>query len=962
MNNATPTTIKCFTFLSVCLIALFLSCEQNNSQQKETGKIVWPEITPEMRPWTRWWWHGSAVTEKGLTASLQSYKEAGLGGVEITPIYGVKGEEKQFLDFLSPDWTEKLVYTLKESERLGLGVDLANASGWPFGGPWVGAETASRYFTSQVFNVAGGETFSTNIAYMQQPVLRMQDGKKVQINDVKEPLSTYGDLQEYAFDQVRLEKPLPLILVSAHKSGQDGFTEKIDLTNQVKNGKLTWVVPEGEWVICALFEGLHGKQVERAGPGGEGNVIDHFSRSALDGYLDKFDTAFKNHDLNYLRYYFNDSYEVDDAHGEANWTPDFFTAFQQLNDYDLRNYIPALLGQDTEEMNGRVIYDYRWTISQLLLENYTKPWQKWASAQGKGIRNQAHGSPANVLDLYAASDVPEIEGREIVNLKSAASAAHVTGKKLISSESATWLNEHFESNWGDVKNAVDNMFLSGVNHIFYHGTAYSPQEAMWPGWLFYAAVHFTPTNSLWDDFKTLNQYVARSQSFLQAGRPANDILVYFNVADHWSERGNNMLKHFHSNTLFDDLSLKVCGDYLSDNGYSWDAISDQQLQDVTYADNQLLTHGNSYKTILIPEASLMPAETFERLINLANEGATLLFVKDLPKAAPGMRGKGEGTQKIAHLKNELPFKQEGNRRMAAYGKGLIVVAEEISELITHSGVQPESSYIDGLQSIRRLKDDGNYYYFIKNTSDTLFTSWVTLQADYRSAALYNPMTGTEGFALTKADGSKTAMYVSIRPAESIVIETFKDVYSGELYPFYEKLDSAVVLSDWKIDFVKGGPILPKNLSTDKLQSWVTYGSDYEHFSGTAEYTTIIPSLLESTDAWLLRLDNVHESAAVYLNDKHIGTLLNTPYELEIPANALRGNATLKIAVSNLMANRIAYMDKQGMTWRKFYNINFSARRAENRGEDGIFSARNWSPKISGLSGEVTLIPLKRTIK
>lgn len=954
--------MKYVTFFSLCLTAVFLSCEQNNEQQKETGKIAWPEITSEMRPWTRWWWHGSAVTEQGLTASLESYKAAGLGGVEITPIYGVKGEEGQFIDFLSPDWTEKLVYTLKESERLGLGVDLANASGWPFGGPWIDEETACKYMASKVFQVKGGQTFSESIHYVQKSILRMQDGKKLDINDVKAPLATNGDLQEYAFDQVRFEESLPLMMVSAHKSGQNGFTETIDLTNQVKEGKLTWVVPAGEWMICALFEGLHGKQVERAGPGGEGNVIDHFSRSALDGYLDKFNTAFKNHDLRYLRYYFNDSYEVDDAHGEANWTPDFFTAFQQLNGYDLRNYIPALLGQDTAEINGRIIYDYRWTISQLLLENYTKPWQKWASAQGKGIRNQAHGSPANVLDLYAASDVPEIEGREIVNLKSAASAAHVTGKKLISSESATWLNEHFESNWGDVKNAVDNMFLSGVNHIFYHGTAYSPQEAMWPGWLFYAAVHFAPTNSLWDDFKTLNQYVARSQSFLQAGRPANDILVYFNIADHWSERGNNMLKHFHSNTLFDDLSLKVCGDYLSDNGYSWDAISDQQLQDVTYENNQLLTHGNSYKTILIPEASLMPAETFEKLINLANEGATLLFVKDLPKAAPGMRGKIDGTQKIEQLKNELTFKQEGNRHMAAYGKGLMVVAEELPELVTYSGVQPESFYSDGLQSIRRVKDDGNYYYFIKNTSDTLFKGWIALQADYASAALYNPMTGAEGYALTQSNGSNTAIYVSIRPEESIVVETFKDVYTGEMYPFYEALDDVVTLSNWKIDFVTGGPSLPESIATEQLQSWVTYGGDYENFSGTAEYSTTIPILSESTDTWLLRLENVDESAAVYLNDRHIGTLLNAPYELEISVDALRGNDILKIAVSNLMANRIAYMDKQGVSWRKFYNINFAARRAENRGEDGLFSARNWKPTASGLSGEVTLIPLKRITK
>ncbi|MBD1420484.1 glycosyl hydrolase [Sphingobacterium chuzhouense] len=953
--------MKHFIFLSLCLITVFSSCEQNNQQEKETGRINWPEITQEMKPWTRWWWHGSAVTEKGLTASLESYQEAGLGGVEITPIYGVKGEEGRVIDFLSSDWIAKLVYTLKESQRFGLGVDLANASGWPFGGPWVNEETACKYVTSRVFQVKGGQTFSESIHYVQKPILRMQDGKKLDIKDVKAPLATNGDLQEYAFDQVRFEKSLPLIMVSAHKSDQKGFTETIDLTDQLEDGKLTWAVPAGEWVICALFEGLHGKQVERAGPGGEGNVIDHFSRIALDGYLDKFDTAFKNHDISYLRYYFNDSYEVDDAHGEANWTPDFFTVFQQINGYDLRNYIPALLGLDTPETNSRVIYDYRMTISDLLLENYTKPWQKWAGAQGKGIRNQAHGSPANVLDLYAASDVPEIEGREIVNLKSAASAAHVTGKKLISSESATWLNEHFESNWGDVKNAVDNMFLSGVNHIFYHGTAYSPQEAMWPGWLFYAAVHFAPTNSLWGDFKTLNQYVARSQSFLQAGRPANDILVYFNIADHWSERGNNMLKHFHSNTLFDDLSLKVCGDYLSDNGYSWDAISDKQLQDVTYQNNQLLTHGNSYKTILIPEASLMPAETFEKLISLANEGATLLFVKDLPEAAPGMSGKTGGTQKIENLKNELLFKQDGNRRIANYGKGLIVVAKEIPELITHAGVQPESFYIDGLQSIRRAKDDGNYYYFIKNTSDTLFKGWITLQADYASAALYNPMTGAEGYALTKSDESKTAIYVSMRPEESIVIETFKDVYTGELYPFYEKLDNAIVLSDWKIDFVKGGPILPESLSTDKLQSWTIYGGDYAYFSGTAEYTTTIPALPDSTDTWLLHLDNVNESAAIYLNNEYIGTLLNAPYELELPVDALRGNS-LKIAVSNLMANRIAYMDKQGVTWRKFYNINFAARRAENRGEDGLFSARNWKPKPSGLSGDVILIPLKRTIK
>jgi hypothetical protein len=943
--------------LAILLSVIFIQI----AYTQEIGKITWREITQEMKPWTRWWWQGNAVTEKDLTAALEKYKNAGLGGVEITPIYGVRGEEKHFIDFLSPAWMDKLVYTLQEAKRLDLGVDLANASGWPFGGPWINEDTACKYITSKVFQVRGGQTFSDSIYFIQKPILRTQGQMKVNISDIKEPVTANKNLQEYAFDQIRYEKPLPLILVTAYKSGKKGFTESIDLTGKVIDGKLTWTAPEGEWTICALFQGYHGKMVERAGPGGEGNVIDHFSAEALDHYLDKFNKAFKNYDISYLRCYFNDSYEVDDASGESDWTPDFFAAFQQINHYDLRKYIPALLGLDTKEMNSRVIYDYRMTIGELLLKNFTERWHQWAETQGKRIRNQSHGSPANVLDLYAASDIPEIEGEDIVNLKSAPSVAHVTGKKLVSSESATWLNEHFESNWGQVKTALDKFFLAGVNHAFYHGTAYSPQDAAWPGWLFYAAVHFNPSNSLWDDFKTLNQYVARSQSFLQAGKPSNDILLYFNVADYLSDPGKSMLKHF-ATAIFNPFSLKKCGDYLTENGYSWDAISDKQLQDVSCNKNILFSHGSSYKTILIPETNDMPAETFEKIINLAKEGASVLFIKDLPAGVPGLAGKGEATEKIKKLIKQLSFKQTGNLRIAACGKGKIIVSGEISELVAIAGIQPESFYKQGLQSIRRLKEDGNYYYFIKNTSLTKFTGWITLQANYASAAYYNPMTGVDGYAPSKQEKGKTALFISLQPEESFIIETFKGTYSGQLYPFYEIAGSAVTLTHWDIHFVKGGPMLPESTSTDKLQSWTVYGGEYEDFSGTAEYVTTIPPLQDKPDAWSLRLEKVNESAAVYLNGKYLGTLLNAPYEMEIPGGILQGNDTLKIVVSNLMANRIIYLDKHGIEWRKFYNTNFNAKESENRGEDGKFTAIRWKPKDSGLSGPVTLTPLKKELR
>lgn len=103
--------------------------------------------------------------------------------------------------------------------------------------------------------------------------------------------------------------------------------------------------------------------------------------------------------------------------------------------------------------------------------------------------NQAHGSPGNLLDLYAAVDIPESEtfgstkfdiqglkrNLEDINtkevpdinmLKFASSAANITGKPLISNESFTWLTEHFKTSWSQVKPEAEQIFLSGINHIF----------------------------------------------------------------------------------------------------------------------------------------------------------------------------------------------------------------------------------------------------------------------------------------------------------------------------------------------------------------------------------------------------------------------------------------------------------------------------------------------------------------
>src|SRR4051812_33757043 len=66
----------------------------------------WPPIQFISKPWTYWYWMGGAVDELGITHHLEQYREAGLGGVHIIPVYGVRGAEKQYVDFLSRRWME----------------------------------------------------------------------------------------------------------------------------------------------------------------------------------------------------------------------------------------------------------------------------------------------------------------------------------------------------------------------------------------------------------------------------------------------------------------------------------------------------------------------------------------------------------------------------------------------------------------------------------------------------------------------------------------------------------------------------------------------------------------------------------------------------------------------------------------------------------------------------------------
>jgi hypothetical protein len=969
--------------IGVCLSLLILTC----SPQPEVVP-GWPTITHETKPWSRWWWHGNQLTKEGITAELEAYQKAGLGGLEITPIYGVFGEEETFINYLSPEWMELFLYTLKEAERLGLGIDMATGTGWPFGGPWVKSEDACKNMHYKVYELKQGESLKEKLEFIQQPLLRAVgnqiyevsqtfsaeplvvkgnskeplmkvEQKKLDIKDLVEPIENNKNLQALALDQVQFEKPLKLQVLMGYSD--NGAV--INLTTSVDEaGILNWIAHEGNWKLYAVFEGWHGKMVERAGPGGEGNVIDHFSATALKNYLHRFDSAFAGKDIQSLRSFFNDSYEVDDARGSADWTPTLFDEFSKRRGYDLRGHLPALFSKSDDEMNRRILSDYRETISEMLLDNFTKQWTFWAHGKSALVRNQAHGSPSNILDLYATVDIPEIEGVEPLRIKMASSAGNVNGKKLVSSESATWLNEHFESNLSDIKNALDRFMLNGVNHIFYHGTTYSPADEPWPGRLFYAAVHLNPRNSLWKDFDALNNYVSRCQSFLQNSIPDNDVLLYYPIYDRFATPGNEMIEHFDGiGKQFENTPFERSAKAMQENGYAFDYISDKQIGNVSYEADRIKTEGNSfYQTLIIPKCEFIPASTFSRLISLAENGATIIALEGLPTHASGYSNLESNQKLFDETLNKLKNRTEVSQGIIEIkvGKGRVLVGENTKAILSNAAIRNESMINSGLNFIRKKHEGDRAVYMIVNQNNELFEGWLPLGVKSKFAVLYDPMTGEYGKATTRvAANGNLEICVRLTTKQTLLIETYDNDPKINAFNTYSLSQTKIpITGNWEVTFMEGGPTLPAPINTDALSSWTDFGdAAYQNFSGTASYK--INFKKPESGEWVLDLGTVKESAEIFLNGKSIGTLIGPVYQINLNSADLKDDNLLEIQVSNLMANRIADLDKRGVFWKKFYNVNFPARKSENR-RNGLFDASGWEPRESGLVGPVYLNKLK----
>ncbi|GAB3495711.1 glycosyl hydrolase [Spirosoma knui] len=860
------------------IVALLLAAFTLQAQPARVAKLN------TSRPWTYWWWMGSAVNEADVTNQLSQFAKAGLGGVHIIPIYGVKGYEHAFIPFLSERWLAVFAHTVNEANRLGLGVDVTTGTGWPFGGPNVSGDMAAKQW-------------------------------------------------------------------------------------KVENGQLTSVPTK--------------QQVKRAAPGGAGLVLDYFDSTAVRRYLQRFDSTLTRLPQK-PRAVYNDSYEV---YG-ANWTDRFTAEFKKRRGYDLNSQLTAFLDSTGNEDGVRVRQDYHQTLAELLRDGFTATWTNWARTKGYQTRNQAHGSPGNLLDLYALTDIPETEsfgssrfpipGLRVdknyevdrfgtphpLAMKFASSAAHLTGKTLVSSETGTWLADHFNVALSQIKPQIDELFTAGINHVFYHGTTYSPQAEAYPGWLFYASTNYGPSSHLWPHLPLLNQYVERCQRLLQQSKPDNDVLVYFPIHDLWakpakSAGGVHMLEVHHAERWLLPLPFGRLGEQLQQRGFSFDYVSDELMNRLTVGQNgSVRADGATYRVIVVPAVTYIPETTLQKLLTFARQGVRIVFEGTVPKQAAGFYNWQQRTANIASLGKALSQQKS------------VLVTADVVDALERAGARREPMAEAGLSFVRKKTPAGETQYFITNLSDRFRAGWVNLATTANTAFLNDPLTDDQHRSVPMRKGAQanTAVYLRLPPGKSCFV-TLSHSGQGQnnraqIAGASRRTDQSTpkplldVTGTWQVQFLRGRPALTGTMTLPKLVSWTTAGGadssdSAAYFSGTARYTTTfdVPATTDVTKPYRLELGDVREVADVQLNGQPLGTVWCLPFELTIAAGRLKpGTNQLVIDVTNLSANYMRLYDRQHPEWKKFYDINIVDIRYRP------FDAAQWEPVPSGLLGPVRLLP------
>ncbi len=676
-----------------------------------------------------------------------------------------------------------------------------------------------------------------------------------------------------------------------------------------RDGRLRWHVPPGRWMLFRYGVTSTGERLKVPSPNSDGLATDHLDAEVTRQYIRevtrRLAPALGDFRRTALRELYLASYEV---RGMI-WTPAFLQEFRRRRGYDLAPFLPLLSGARIRdrETGERVLFDYRKTLGELLVDAYYRAAVEEAHRAGLGIHAEAggpgppfHQVPVDALAALGAIDSvrgefwPFRPESTIWVVKETAAAAHIYGRSRVHMEAFT-SNLHWEEAPQDLKASADRAFTEGMNHVVWHTSSHQPPEAGKPGWVYGAGTHLTPTLPWWPMAKAFLDYLARVSFLMQQGRFVADVLYYY------GDGGFNFVPPKRV-----DPSLGF--------GYDYDVVNSEMLARLSVRDGRLvLPHGMEYRILVLPERRDFDPAALEKVASLVTEGAVVVGPK--PLRASGYDFSGTRDSKVRTVAQGLWGSCDGQTvRENRYGQGRVVWGRTLREVLAELGVPPDLRIVSpsdaALDFIHRRTPQADIY-LVRNLRKVPQTVEVVFRVAQKVPELWDAVSGAieeaRRYKVT-AEGVQVPLRFEAEGSSLVVFRRKAAVRERRPSPARQVPDAIEIAGPWMLTFPPGWGA-PEKVRLDRLISWTEHpDAGVRCFSGTATYQAefeVPATWLRRAGSAQLDLGNLWGASEVELNDRLLGVAWAPPFRLPARDAVRAGRNRLVVRVANNWMNRLA---------------------------------------------------------
>jgi len=895
----------------------------------------------QYRPMVRWWWNGDRVVGEEILRELDVLQAAGVGGVEINPIrFPAEADpmNTKALTWMSDEWLDMLEVALRGTKERGMTCDMIVGSGWPYGGEFLSRQDQTQMVALGTKNFTGPR----HVRLAREELLDSVSPRFV---------SPYKNSQKELFGITLVPAQLNTTAASQRMDDQRG------------HDFIEFDLPAGDHVLYFLVKLTGFMAVINGAPGASGPVLNHYSEQAVTRYLDRLSKRLSARIGplgEHFRAFFTDSIELEGA----NWCDDMFEQFHRRRGYDLSPWLPFVLFKVGEMGNavsekygaefspafkaqtGLVRYDFEITKHELFQERFVGTFTKWCVMNGVKSRMQAYGMDLDAITCGMMIDIPECEtwirsekiesfgtgdyrkGRSYTMInKFVSSAAHLSGKRLISCEEMTNTDDPFHTSLERIKVAGDQSMLSGVTQSVLHGFNYSPLDAPFPGWVRYGT-YFSERNTWCPYFKLWVDYKARLSALFQHSDMHADIAIlppFADLASHYGFQRDPFPK------IVDPPYLYKLWEVIHQNGSGCDYLTEDIICQSTVSHGRLHFNDRSYKAVFLPDvASIRPA-TAKMLKTFVESGGTLLCIGTLPYQASGLVDNAPDSR-IVHevfesLRSSYPLR---TALLMMNEADMVNWYREIQK--THA-LEPDvlisepTDYISQLHYVSKGRD---VFFFSNYGPQQTHTFRATFNLKDKTPWLWDAESGER--APYPTSNSKNMLSVTLGPSESrlIVFETSTAsakstlVAVPKLMPVRadNPLSERIIAGPWKLKLIH------VNGTTQSLALQtpidLTQRDDLKSFAGTMIYSNRFR--VDHTDGhYLIDLGHLHSVSQLEINGHLIGTRWYGEHTYDVSGALKRGDNEITIKVVSTLGDYMKTLtdNKTARAWTEntpFYSM------------------------------------------